>query len=151
MAHECGESLGTVHQIPEHYKVQVKNCAFVQCYSIKPECMFQLRNNESIFPFESSKRTTNKYSTYDKIVLRRLDNAFPVIIRLAQNFLSGNEAVLRFSLAMTKEVMNSVFLSGGFGCITDKGQCIFVCANDLYLLQTKSDRLKTKEVCYLFD
>ena len=151
MAREKGESLGTIHQIPEHYKVQFKNCAFVQCYSMKPEHMFQLRDNDSIFPFDSSKRTTKKYSIYDKIVLHRLDNAFPVIIRLAQNFLSGNEAVLRFSLAMTEEVMNSVFLSGGFGCVTDKGPCIFVSANDLYLLQTESDRLKTKEGCYLFD
>ena len=40
MACEHGDSLGTVHQIPEHYKVQMKNCAFVQCYSMKPESMF---------------------------------------------------------------------------------------------------------------
>ena len=144
MARENESNLGTVHQIPEYYKVEMKNVTFVSCANMKLECMFQLHDNESIFPFESSKRTTRKYSTYDKIVLCRLDHAFPVIIKLAQNFLGGGQAVLRFGLSMTEEVMNSVFLSGGFACVTDKELCIFVSVNDLYLLQTESERLKKK-------
>ena len=94
--------------------------------------MFQLHDNESIFPFESSKRTTRKYSTYDKIVLCRLDHAFPVIIKLAQNFLGSGQAALRFGLSLIEEVMNSVFLSGDFACVTDKELCIFISVNDLY-------------------
>ena len=47
--------------------------------------------------------------------------------------------------------MNSVFLSGGFGYVTDKGPCIFVSANDLYLLQIESERLMKKGGGYLFD
>ena len=46
--------------------------------------------------------------------------------------------------------MNNVFLSGGFGCVTNKGLCIFVSANDLYLLQTEREFfLKRKKVSFV--
>ena len=108
--------------------------------------MFALWENQLIFPFDSTKH----YSTYDKIVLCRLDSVFPALIKLDKHFLGGRQSLLRFGLAMTEEIMNNVFLSRGFGYVTDKGPCIFVSANDLYLLQTESECFKKKGV-YLFD
>ena len=73
----------------------------------------------------------------------RLDVVFPVLIKLDKKILGG-QAVLRFGLAITEEIMNSVFLSGGFRCVTYKGPCILVSENDLYLLQTEIERLMKK-------
>ena len=88
--------------------------------NMKPEKMFVMHNNQYIFPFESTKHKTKCFSIYDKIVLHRLDVEFPVLIKLDKKNLGGGQAVLRFGLAITEDIMNSVFLSGGFGCVRQR-------------------------------
>ena len=137
--------------MPQGYPLNHQEAMKLSAVSMSANRQFALRSNESIFLFEScSKKSTTVHTIFDKIVLRNLEQAFPAIIFIDKTLFGPGHAVFRLGLVVSAEIMNEVFLAGGYSCTTNKGPCIFVSVTDLSTLQGESSKHKEINNCYLF-